>query len=98
MPRARNRLTMGFSVVIEVVMTDGAARVVGVVKGNFVLREPKPVKIMSLSDVVKGTSVLLEGGDSVLLPRLKGMNGFLLGNKRLIRFRPPRNRLLDRPA
>ena len=83
--------------VIEVVTIDGAL-VVGVVKGNFVLLEPKPVKIMSLSDVVKGTSVLLEGGDSVLLPRLKGMNGFLLGNKRLIRFRPPRNRLLDRPA
>ena len=81
--------------VIEVVTIDGAL-VVGVVKGNFVLLEPKPVKIMSLSDVVKGISVLLKG-ESVLLPRLKARNGFLLGNNRLILLRP-RNRLLDRPA
>ena len=86
-PRALKRLIRAFSVV-ELVKTEGA-RVVGVVKGNFVLLDPNPVKIMSSLEVVNGVSVLL--------PRLTGINGFLLGNKRLIRFRP-RKRLLAREA
>ena len=82
-PRDLKRLKMAFSVVVN----DGAL-VVGVVKGNSVLLDPNPARVMSSLDVVKGVSVLR--------PRLKGTKGFLLGNNRLIRLRPL-NRLPARP-
>ena len=69
--------------------TDGA-RVVGVVNGLCVLRDPNPVSSTASPEVVKGASVLL--------PRLPlGIKGFRLGKSKLIRFKP-RNRLLPRPA
>ena len=83
-PRDLKRLKMAFSVVVN-----AGARVVGVVNGNSVLRDPNPARVISSLDVVKGVSVLR--------PRLKGTNGFLLGNKRLMRFKPL-NRLPARPC
>lgn len=82
-PRDLKRLKMAFSVVVN-----AGALVVGVVRGNSVLLDPNPARVMSSLDVVKGVSVLR--------PRLKGTKGFLLGNKRLIRLRPLK-RLPARP-